>query len=117
MKRIFWKFYDPGTGAGAGGGETEEQKKQALLTEIQNKVKTEIETRGYQNAAAVTAAMDEKLKGMNLDALRSYEADKAKFETTIKNLAAEQQKLNARSQFSANGEPIQQDPIREMLEK
>lgn len=116
MKRIFWKFYDPGTGAGAGGGETEEQKKQALLTEIQNKVKTEIETRGYQNAAAVTAAISESLKGMNLDALRSYDADKTKMETTIRNLAAEQEKLNARSKFSPNGEPVKEDPIREMLE-
>lgn len=114
MKRIFWKFYDPGTGGG--GGETDEQKKQALLTEIQNKVKTEIETRGYQNADSVKAAMNETLKGMNLDALRSYETDKAKMETTIRNLAAEQQKIEQRANFSPNNEDVKVDPIRDMLE-
>lgn len=85
----------------------------ALLLQMKETAKSEIETRGYQNADAVNAIINKQLEGMNLDALRSYEADKTKMETTIRNLAAQQEKLQNRANGGAD-EKI--DPIREMLE-
>lgn len=111
MKRIFWKFYDPGTGNG-GGGETEEQKKQALLTEIQAKVKTEIETRGYQNQDAVQAIINETLKDIKLDALRGFDA--ASIATSVRNIAAEVEKVK-NNQNGAGAE--KRNLFKELFEK
>lgn len=89
----------------------------ALLVKMKETAKNEIETRGYQNKEAVTQAINDSLKDMPLDALRTYEKDKNAMNETIKNLAAEQEKLQARSQFTPGSEPPAVDFIREMLEK
>lgn len=66
---------------------------EALLEKIRENVKKEIETRGYQNADAVQKLMDTALTGLNLDALRSFDAEKEKLETSIKNIAGELEKV------------------------
>ena len=87
----------------------------ALLTQMKEAAKSEIETRGYQNADAVKASIDTHLTGLNLDALRAYEADKTKMETTLKNLASQAEKLEQRSTLTPNMD-VQFDALQTLLD-
>lgn len=92
MKMNWFKFYrdaDPEKGGG-GGGETPEA---ALLNKIKQTMKTEIETRGYADSAAIESILTTRLQGLSLDALRAYDTEKAKLELQVRNIAAALEKL------------------------
>ena len=74
---------------GQGGGNGEE----ALLQKIQQRVKEEIQARNFQDASAVESIMNRTLEGMNLEALRAYEADKQRTSDTLRNIAGELEKV------------------------
>jgi len=78
------------------GGEGEDEKTK-LLSEIQNKVRTELETRGYQSKEDVQTIIDEHFKGVELDALRKYKAEKEQLQTTIQTMAEKLDKLEKRA--------------------
>jgi hypothetical protein len=63
----------------------------ALLEKVKETAKTEIETRGYQNKDAVQALLNDALKDLPLEALRSYDAQKVN--DSIRNIAAELEKV------------------------
>lgn len=75
---------------GGGGTPTAEA---LLLEKIQAKVKDEIETRKYQNKSEVEALVTAALKDLPLEALRKYEAPDESLNTTVKNIAAELEKV------------------------
>lgn len=78
---------DGGSGGDAGA-------EAVLLEKIQSKIKAEVETRGYQDATAVEKIVSKALEGLNLEALRKYDASKNdELNTTIKNIAAEVEKV------------------------
>ena len=85
----------------------------ALLLQMKEAAKTEIETRGYQNADSVKATISKELEGMNLEALRTYEADKTVQTDSLKKIAGEVEKLQHRSNGTVDA-PI--DAVREALE-
>jgi hypothetical protein len=63
----------------------------ALLLEVRTAASTEIDKRGFQDAANVKAVVEESLKGLNLEQLRAYDADK--IDKTLKSLAGEVEKV------------------------
>ena len=63
----------------------------ALLEKVKETAKTEIETRGYQNKESVQALLDTALKGLPMEALRAFDGEK--LNTSIKNIAAELEKV------------------------
>lgn len=65
----------------------------ALVAQMKQAAKDEIETRGYQNKDSVQSIIDKAFEGMPLDALRAYEADKSKTELTLRNIAGELEKV------------------------
>lgn len=73
-------------------GEPDAAKK-ALLDEIQQRVKTEIEARKYQDATAVQSIVTRALEGLPLDVLKTYKEDSEKVNTTIRNIAGELEKI------------------------
>lgn len=113
MKRIFMSgiacalYMDAGVPGAAGSGGDDPQA--ALLTKIKADVKSELETRGYQDSAAVQAIVDKQLEGLNLEALRSFDA---KMSDKIKNLAGEVEKL--RNAPGAAGDKVNE--LRSQLE-
>lgn len=74
---------------------TEEEKaaQAALLEKVKQTAKTEIETRGLQDKAAVENLINTTLNGMPLDALRTYAEDSEKLNLTIRNIASELEKV------------------------
>lgn len=76
-----------------GGDDDEDPAKKQLLEAIQGRVKTEIETRGYQNAANVEAIFKRMMEGLNMDTLKAYDDDKEKLNTSIRNIAGELEKV------------------------
>lgn len=71
----------------------------ALLEKITARVKTEIETRGYQDAAAVQALVNTALNHASLEALRKYDEGGEALPDTVKKIAAELEKVkNIRAQ-------------------
>lgn len=93
---------------------TEEEKAahDALLVKMKDAAKQEIEARGYQNQTAVQAIVDKTLEGMPLLALRAYEADKTKTEDTLRNIAAELEKV---SQIRSGEITIDKQIVRQMV--
>lgn len=87
----------------------------ALLQEMQNTAKSEIEKRGYQNADNVTSIVNKALEGLNIEALRSYDAEK--LNTTIQNIAGELEKVkNIRAgELENNDKELIQRSINSML--
>lgn len=75
--------------AGDGGGAGTEQE--LLLQKITDKVKTEIETRNYQDKTAVENLMKVALEGLPIEALRTF--DPEKISDSIKNIAGELEKV------------------------
>ena len=63
----------------------------ALLEKVKETAKAEIETRGYQNKESVQALLDTALKGLPMEALRAFDGEK--LNTSIKNIAAELEKV------------------------
>lgn len=72
---------------------TQEEKvaHDALLEQVRNTAKQEIETRGYQNKEAVESILNKALEGVPLEALRSYDSEK--INTSLRNIAAEVEKV------------------------
>lgn len=68
-----------------------EAEKAALLEKIKANVKSEIETRGYTNAAAVQKIFDTTLEGVKLEALRAFDFEKVG--QSVKNMAEAIEKL------------------------
>lgn len=66
----------------------------ALVAQMKQAAKDEIETRGYQNKDSVQSIIDKTFEGMPLDALRSYESDKTKTEDTLRKIAGELEKVS-----------------------
>ncbi len=69
----------------------------ALLEKVKAAARTEMETRGFQNADQVKSVVDTILANMPLDALRKYNDDKTILETSVRNIAGEVEKLNNRA--------------------
>jgi uncharacterized protein YoxC len=102
---------------GGEGGNDEEVVQ--LLEKVKTTAKEEIEKRGYQNSEAVNNLINLALKGMPVEQLRTYDTDKTKIETTLRNIAGEVEKIKNRSSIvddhvnplmeviSANKEEIQ----------
>lgn len=67
------------------------KEKRQFLKKIKGTVAKEIESRGYKNADELNKLVDEKLKGLKLEALRNFDTEKVN--KTLKNLAAEQEKM------------------------
>lgn len=63
----------------------------ALIGEIKQTAKTEIEARGYQDKAAVEGLLANALQGLNIEQLRSF--DSGKLEESIRNIAGELEKV------------------------
>lgn len=91
---------------------TEEEKTAhaELLTKIGEKVKTEIEQRNYQNEESVKKLVNASMEGLNLEALRKYDADAETLNTSVKNIAAELEKVkNIRAgEINVNKEVVKQ---------
>lgn len=92
------------------GGEGEEKEKKEFLAKIKTDVNAEIEKRGYKNAADINKLLDEKLKDINLEGLRSF--DTVKLNTTLTALAAEQEKLKANG---LGGDQKRTNPLKAFL--
>jgi|SRR5688572_14317821 len=107
--RYLRAFYDPATGGPAGGGSPE---RDALLLEIRNQFNKELETRGFQNADAVAAALNDKLTGLDIEALRAFKVQDVN--TSIRNLAAEVEKMKNQG-AGAGGQ--KRNAIKEALDK
>jgi len=65
----------------------------ALLAQVKETAKTEIEARGYQNKESVESLLNTALSGLPLDALRSYSNDAEKVNLTLRNIAEELEKV------------------------
>ena len=65
----------------------------ALLAQVKETAKTEIEARGYQNKESVESLLNTALSGLPLDALRSYSNDAEKVNLTLRNIASELEKV------------------------
>lgn len=65
----------------------------ALLLQVKETAKTEIEARGYQNKESVEALLNTALNGLPLDALRAYSTDAEKVNLTLRNIAEELEKV------------------------
>jgi hypothetical protein len=63
----------------------------ALLEKVKETAKAEIETRGYQNKESVQSLLDTALQGLPMEALRAFDGEK--LNTSIKNIAAELEKV------------------------
>jgi len=73
--------------------ETVVKEKRQFMKKIKGTVTKEIEKRGYKNSDELNKLVDDKLKSLNLEALRNFDA--AKVNKTLKNLAAEQEKMKS----------------------
>lgn len=87
VSRFFRANLTPNGGDGGNGGEGQE----ALLKKINENVAKEIEKRGYQDATAVQGLIGEVLKGLNLEALRSFDANS--ISESVRNIAGELEKV------------------------
>lgn len=108
------RFNDGGGGSG-GATETPEQK---LLAQIQEKVKTEIENRKYKNETEIQglikASIDTALNGLNLEALRSFDAKG--IPESVTKIAAELEKIQNRPAASG-GVTERRNYLKEWLDK
>ena len=77
---------------GEGDGDDSPEAKQ-LLEKIRKDVVAEMEKRGYQNKDAVAGVVAETLKGLNLEALRSF--DPSKIDEKVLKLAGEIEKIKS----------------------
>lgn len=73
------------------GDDGDDSPEKQLLQKIQQRVKAEIESRGFQNADAVSKQITDTLQGLNLDALRSF--DPTKINDSVLKLAGEVEKI------------------------
>ena len=95
IKRFFYR--SPG---GEGGGGDAKTQQEALLKKINDNVNTELEKRGYQNKDAVEQIISKTLEGLNLDALRSFDA--AKIEGSVKNIASALEAMKNQTSVAEN---------------
>lgn len=92
---------------------TEEQKTahDELIGQLKETVNTEIELRAYQNKDGITAILDERLKGLDIEALRAYDA--TKLTDAIRNIAGELEKVRNTNNGGVQG---RKNPIKDALE-
>ena len=82
----------------------------ALLEKVKETAKAEIETRGYQNKESVQSLLDTALQGLPMEALRAFDGEK--LNTSIKNIAAELEKVkNVRMGIA------EQDESKELIQR
>lgn len=98
-----------------------EQAQAGLLEKVKAQAKATVDaeftTRQYVNADQVTGAINKQLEGLSLEALRAYESDKTTMTETIKRLAAQAEKLEARNAFTPGGDhPQAEDHLRKLLD-
>ena len=97
-----------------GTGEPDpDPEKQALLDQIQARVKTEIESRGFQDSGAVETIFKRMIGGLPIEALATYSADKQKVETSVRNVAAELEKIK---NVRLEGTQANQDMMRRAIQ-
>jgi hypothetical protein len=96
-----------------GGSGDDDPEKKALLEKVQNTVKQEIEARKYADSPAVEAIVKRMIDGLPLDALKAYDADKQKLETSIRNVAGEIEKVK---NIRIADTPANQDMMRRAVE-
>lgn len=89
-----------------GDNDDEGDEKKKLLSDIQKKVKSELESRGYQKAEDVQKIIDEHFKGIELDALRKYKSEKDELNTTIQAMAEKLDKLEKRAGKAGEDRPL-----------
>lgn len=80
---------------------------EALLKKVKETAATEIETRGYQDAAKVQALIDTHLEGLPLEQLRSFEATKTDLEAQLLKVAGEVEKMQNRNTVDAVENPFE----------
>lgn len=94
-------------------GDDDEARK-ALLTQIQTRVKEELDSRGYLNKEAVEGLATRMLEGLPLDALKKYEDNKTAIETSVRNISGELEKIK---NVSINVAVPSVDMVRRTLEQ
>ncbi len=67
-----------------------------ILAKIGAKVAEEVRSQGLQNGEAIQTAITATLKGLDLEVLRNYGANKTEFETQVRNLASSFAKLEGK---------------------
>lgn len=98
------------------GGDGGDEKAQ-LLTEIQNKVRTELESRGYQSKEDVQTILNETFSGIELEALRKYKTDNQELKTTVQTMAEKLDKLEKRAGGGKENRQSIADQIRTQIAK
>lgn len=89
----------------------------ALLQKIKDTVATTIQTRGFKTEKEVTAAIDTALKGLSLEALRSYEKDKTNLELQVTTLNGVISSMKNQSTNPAAATRSKTAVIKELLDK
>lgn len=91
MKLNFLMLFMLDAALNATGGGTAE--KEQLLSDIKSKVGEELNKRGYTSKTDVETMINEKLKDVEIEALRAYNTNKTALETQIRGMATDLQKL------------------------
>lgn len=76
-----------------GGDGDDDDPTEKMLKKIEQRIAKELETRGLANKEAITAIVTDSLKGLPLEALRTYSDDAEKLNNTVKKIAAELEKV------------------------
>lgn len=95
------------------GDDTPEAQRAALLAQIGDKVKTEIQARGFKNETEINALITTALKDVNVEGLRNF--DGKAVETSVRNMAAQIEKIEKRVAPAAQGKRTA--ILAELLEK
>lgn len=94
-------------GQGGGGGAaalTPEATQEQLLQKVKDTVTEQISTRGFKNGTEIQELIATALGGLSIEALRTYEADKAKIEQSVLNMASTIDKIKNRSVAERSGD-------------
>lgn len=88
-----------------------------LLKKIETRIATEIKKRGLEDGQTVQTIMTAALTGLNIEALRTYEADKTKLEANVTKITGELEKVRALMATSGGNATQNRNAIRELLDK
>lgn len=90
-------YLSGGDGNPSEGGEGEDPERTALLKEISDQTKAELEKRGYTSKTDVESVAKAEFatafKDVDIEALRKYKGDKQAIELAVRNMAIELEKL------------------------
>lgn len=95
--------------------ETPDPEAAALLTEIDDRIKTEITSKGFKNGDEIRSLIGTALTGLSLEALRNYTKDKTALELSIRNLDANFKKVEQRTKEIVK--EARTKPLQDLLEK